>query len=658
MSAKETKRPRARAKPGTPVTGIQGRPLLSWVGKRTLSRIPTFPAQRTDRFEPNGPPAADTADWAGWPEKYPRMGLLFHGDNMEALGHLLANGFRRSVKCVYIDPPFDSGMDYVRKVTLRASAGGTKLHGHDPSVGEQVQYTDIWTDDNYLQFMHDRLLVLREMLTEDGFIVVHMNSTRVHYAKVLLDEIYGQANFRNDILVKRIKKSYVEANGVASLNEGVDYLLLYSKSPDTRMRTPLRRGPKKGRYHSFDAPGIRPNLTYDLFGKQPPFGRCWMKTEDEAKRMIAQKGLRANPQTGWPEYWLPPTDTITRDTLWDDITASAFTTGYPTEKKEEMLAILLGMLTKPADLVLDCFAGSGTTLAVAQRLGRRWVGCDINKGAVQTTARRLQGVIQEQMAKPGNGQEALIDDSGVAPCPAQLAFSVYRINDYDLRIQHNEAVALARDHLRIERNSSDPFFDGSLGGQVVKIAPFEHPLNPAVLQQLEQELKSRPGEGRDITVVCLGMEEDARKWVEKHNRTRKRGQGLNWITPIDLRTDPVHGKLFAHEPPHAETSIARAKGRIVVEITDFASPAVVERLASQQGLLKPSVADFRSFIDSVMIDPAYDGKVFNIALADLPTKKTEQVKGRYELVAPKGRTTVAVKITDVLGEEVLVKKKV
>lgn len=658
MSAKETKRPRARAKSGTPVTGIQGRPLLSWVGKQTLSRIPSFPAQRTERFEPNGPSAASAEDWVGWPKKYPRMGLLFHGDNMEVLGHLLASGFRQSVSCVYIDPPFDSGVDYVRKVTLRASAAGIQLHGHNPSVGEQVQYTDIWADDNYLQFMHDRLLVLREMLTEDGFIVVHMNSTRVHYAKVLLDEIYGQANFRNDILVKRIKKSNAKPGGVASLNEGVDYLLVYSKSPDSRMRIPQRPAPREGCYHSFDAPGIRPNLTYDLFGKQPPFGRHWMKTEDEAKRMIAQKELRAHPKTGWPEYWLPPTDTISRDTLWDDITASAFTTGYPTEKKEEMLAILLGMLTKPAGLVLDCFAGSGTTLAVAQRLGRRWIGCDINKGAVQTAARRLQGVIREQMAKPGNGQEALIADSDVPSCPTQLAFSVYRINDYDLRIQHNEAVALACDHLGIVRKSTDLFFDGSRGDQIVKVAPFEHPLNPALLQQLEQELKSRPGEDRDITVVCLGMGAEAEEWIKEHNRTRRQGQGLNWITSIDLRTDPVHGKLFAHVPPHAETTITRAKERIVVEITDFASPTVVERLANQQGLLKPSVADFRSFIDSVMIDPAYDGKVFNIALADLPTKKTEQVKGYYELAAPKRRTTVAVKITDVLGEEVLVKKKV
>lgn len=632
--------------------------MLSWVGKRILGRIPSFPAEQTESFEPNGSPSSGSEGWAGWPKGYPRMGLLFHGDNMEVLGHLLTNGFRRSVKCVYIDPPFDSGSDYVRKVTLRASSASTKLRGHDPSVGEQVQYTDIWAGDNYLQFMHDRLLALRELLAEDGFIVVHMNSARVHYVKVLLDEIYGPANFRNEIIVKRIRNSYAEATGTASLNEGVDYLLLYSKSPDTRMRTPQRHAPKEERYHHFHAPEIRPNLAYELFGQQPPFGRHWMKTEAEAKRMIEQGDLRQNPRTGSPEYRLPATDTIRRDTLWDDITASAFTTGYPTEKKEAMLAILLQMLSEPADLILDCFAGSGTTLAVAQRLGRRWIGCDINKGAVQTSARRLQSVIREQVTKPGNGQETLIVDSGVPPCPAQLAFSVYRVNDYDLRIQHNEAVALACEHLDVVRKSTDPFFDGSMGDQIVKVAPFEHPLSLVVLQQLEHELKSRPDEDRDVVIVCLGMEIKAREWIDQHNRTRQQGQGLNRITPIDLRTHPVHGKLFLHEPPQAKVRIARAKDRIVVEILDFVSTSVLERLAGQQGLLKPTVTDFRSLIDSVMIDLAYDGKVFNIALADLPTKKMDRVEGRYELAAPKRRTTVAVKVTDVLGDETLVVEKV
>ena len=95
---------------------------------------------------------------------FPKGGLLFHGDNKDILAYLLANGFRGKVKLVYIDPPFDSGANYVRKVTLRGMVSTTKLEGEGYTLGEQIQYTDIWTNDNYLQFMYERLLFLKELL--------------------------------------------------------------------------------------------------------------------------------------------------------------------------------------------------------------------------------------------------------------------------------------------------------------------------------------------------------------------------------------------------------------------------------------------------------------------------------------------------------------
>jgi DNA modification methylase len=122
---------------------------------------------------------------------------------------------------------------------------------------------------------------------------------------------------------------------------------------------------------------------------------------------------------------------------------------YPTQKPETLLERLIATSTNPGDLVLDCFIGSGTTAAVAQKLGRRWIGCDINKGAIQTTAKRLQGVMREQAqalaAANSQGELVARDDAPTAPC--QLSFSTWRVNDYDLHIQHNEAVELACQHL-------------------------------------------------------------------------------------------------------------------------------------------------------------------------------------------------------------------
>jgi adenine-specific DNA-methyltransferase len=152
---------------GKPIklTPAKGRPMLQWVGKRPLDRVTAFPAQLIERFSP-------VLDAQG-------EGLIFHGDNKDVLAWLLANGYRGKINLVYIDPPFDSGADYVRKIELRGLSS-TRLDGEMYSLGEQVQYTDIWANDNYLQFMYERLLMLKELLTEDGSLYLHCDWNKSH----------------------------------------------------------------------------------------------------------------------------------------------------------------------------------------------------------------------------------------------------------------------------------------------------------------------------------------------------------------------------------------------------------------------------------------------------------------------------------------------
>lgn len=337
--------------------------------------------------------------------------------------------------------------------------------------------------------------------------------------------------------------------------------------------------------------------------------------------------------------------------------------GFPTQKPDYLLGPVVRACSKPGGLVLDCFIGSGTTAAVAQKLGRRWIGCDINKGAIQTTAKRLQTIIQEQIEAEKKRPLALPLEEGdrnredAEPVPAQLAFTVWRVNDYDLAIQHNEAVNLACEHIGIQRTRTDAYFDGTLGKLLVKIVPFSHPLTPLDLEELKRELDARPDEDRPITMVCLGMELAAASWIEDWNRLRKGKDAVNRLAVIELRTDPKYGKFIQHEPARAKVTLAHKKEKLVVEIEDFISPTILERLSQQAGLLKPKIDDWRAMVDCVMIDSAYDGKVFKVALSDVPEKKTDFVVGRYELPAPNGKTTVAVKIIDMLGEEVIVTKE-
>jgi DNA modification methylase len=655
----------------------KGRPMLTWVGKRPLRQVTAFPAQLIETFKPDhgwaGVPSRQLA-WDDWPAAYPRGGLMFHGDNKEVLAHLLANGFRGKVKLIYIDPPFDSGADYVRKVTLRGAKGTAKIEGEGYTLGEQIQYTDIWANDNYLQFMYERLLLLKELLAEDGNIFMHCDSRKSHLLRCIMDEIFGPENFRNEIV--REKQRGGKHHVKRSLGSIHDTIFHYSKSDefiwnefrrDIPDRIILERYPyedEKGRYALADCTNYkvsRPNLTYEFLG----FYRTWKWTQEEMQRKyqegevvqvapgrVPRRKVRANPEG----------DLI--QSLWYDVPDTSTDTDYPTEKSPELIRRIIELCSDTENLILDCFIGSGTTAAVAQKLCRRWIGCDINKGAIQTTCKRLQTVILEQMEAVRKGKQLPLPPAGEGaqdngnPPPAQLSFSVYRVNDYDLAIQHNEAVNLACEHLGITRTRTDAFFDGALGKKLAKIIPFGHPLTLLDLEEIKRELGARPEEERDICVVCLGKETAADGWLEDWNRLRKQGDVPNKIEVIELRTDPRYGKFFVHQPATARVSITRDQGKIRVEIQDFISPTIIERLKQQSGLLTPQIDDWRAMVDSVMIDLAYNGEVFNVAFADVPPKKSDLVAGQYDLDAPEGETTVAVKITDMLGEEVLVTQKI
>lgn len=618
------------------------------------------------------------------------------------LAHLLANGFRGKVNLIYIDPPFDSGADYVRKVELRRMKGAAKIDGETYTLGEQIQYTDIWANDNYLQFMYERLLLLRELLDSNGVIFVHTNHERVHLIRCLLDEVFGAENFRNDIIWQRGPgKSHPEYFGRVK-----DTILFYCKGDSYLWnkqfrevseiyKRSFRKKDDRGYYVTQPLHSGKPAKDVPVWhDTKPPSGRGWaykIETLDEFER----KGLIEWSSDGVPRLkrYLSEVEGAAIQDVWDDIrdvaspeflqdffdyleTASDSGgvdvwrdmgpvldrsidhSGYPTQKPSELAERMISACCKRGGLVLDCFSGSGSTLVAAQQLGRRWIGCDINKGAIQTTAKRVQAVIGEQLEvkKSRRKQLALMEmDSEEKEIePAQFNFTTWRVNDYDLQIQHNEAVNLACEHIGIERMRADVFFDGTLGKNLVKIIPFGHPLTPLDLEELRRELEARPEEDRNITLVCLGMELAANAWIEDWNRMRKGKNAVNKIEVIELRTDPKYGKFIEHKPATARVEIKRQKDLLRVSIVDFISPTIIERLTQQAGILRPQIDDWRAVVDCVMIDTTYDGNVFNVVLADIPEKKSDLVKGDYELPTAKEGAVVAVKIIDMLGEEVLI----
>lgn len=675
------------------IAPAKGRPMLTWVGKRPLRAIPALPAQHVETFDPSEDLDRKKPNntWAEWPEPYPKGGLLFHGDNKEVLAHLLANGFRGKIHLIYIDPPFDSGADYVRKVQLRGVKGLAKMDGETYTLGEQVQYTDIWANDNYLQFMYERLILMRELLAEEGFTLVQCDHRKNHHLRCILDEVFGNDNFRNEIASRRGTTSVqAQFQDIDTLIPAYYTTLLYSKSTDSKLPL-LRRNrviTQPGKWDTLWRNHDRPTMRYELCGITPQEGQ-WRWSEARGKRAEANYAyyeknyakkmhldayildhsnatgevldmVRLGPE-GTVQCYIAPQAERLANNVWMDFPHLGSSSEYPTEKSEKMLERVIQWACNEGDIVFDSFLGSGTTAAVAQKLGRRWIGCDINKGAVQTTSKRLQSIIHSQIKeekRPKQNHLAGIEpDESRQPEPAQLGFTVWRVNDYDLQIQHNEAVHLACEYIGIERKRSDAYFDGALGKKLAKIIPFNHPLSPLDLEELKKELKARPDEDRDIVLVCLGIELAAQSWLEDWNRLR--GAGVpNKVEVIELRTDPKYAGFIQHDPASARVSIKREGQSIQIVIEDFISPTIIKRLDMEQSLFKAKIADWRSQVDCIMIDAAYDGQVFRVALSDVPARKDDLVVGTYSLPAPEASATVAVKIVDMLGEEVLIVRDV
>lgn len=663
------------------VSRAKGRPMLSWVGKKPLGRVTAFPAQHVESFSAENAaqplPATSAAatssasavDWAKWPQDLPQGGLLYHGDNKEVLAHLLANGFRGQVKLIYIDPPFDSGADYVRKVQLRGPKGTLKIDGEDYALGEQVQYTDIWSNDNYLQFMYERLLMLRELLSDGGTIWMHCDWHRSHLLRLVVEEVFGDGALLNEIVWKRT----ASRNDSKAFGHVHDTLLYLAKGIDGRTwnRQFVDYEPEyldkyysqddgDGRLYTADnltASGLRNGSSGSTWRGFSPSekGVHWKYKTEELDRLDAD-GLIYWPKggSGFPRLKRYRDELKGKpiDSIWDDLFAvnsqAEERSDYPTQKPETLLNRIILSCSNPGDLVLDCFIGSGTTAAVAQKLGRRWIGCDINKGAIQTTAKRLQGVMREQaQAQAATTQGELVPNDDAPAAPAQLAFSIWRVNDYDLHIQHNEAVELACQHLGITRTRTDPFFDGTRGTMLAKIIPLNHPLTPLDLEALRTELKNRPEEARDLLVVSLGQEHAARAWVEHHNHNRP----INKIHLIELRTDRKAGGFIKHEPMSVQARLERNGATLVVQIDDVVSPSIIARLDLQEGIFRAQIPDWRAVVDCILIDASHGGAVFNVTLADVPARKQDLVSGRYELPAPPPGSAVAVKVIDMLGEE-------
>lgn len=327
--------------------------------------------------------------------------LLFHSDNLTSVNYLLENGFEQKIDLVYIDPPFGRGEKYY----------------HRMKNVENPAFEDVFRGkiDEYLDMIYPRLEVIQKLISARGSIFVHLDWHLLHYVKVIMDEIFGYENFRNEIIIKRGRRKNLlyQFKSIDRMHVANDSILWYSKSAGTKFHHPLVKNKRNSKWMGFWSNVNRPTMRYELFGFVPERGQWkWSKARallaienykvyvgkfadiplEEYWRRTSQnmEFIRKRPSVKYPEYWIPPKTHVILDNIWTDIEAYSYSTGYDTEKHEQLLERIIGQFSRARDLVADFFCGSGTTLVVAQRLGRNWIGCDCSSTAIQVTERRLE----------------------------------------------------------------------------------------------------------------------------------------------------------------------------------------------------------------------------------------------------------------------------
>ncbi len=560
---------------------IKGFPELRWTGKRPYRSTQYYPAQLRESYG---------EEQNGWINK------IFWGDNLQVMSHLLKT-YRGQVNLIYIDPPFDSRVEYKKKVEIKG-IGKTET---DNSSFEEKQYGDIWTNDEYLQFMYERLILLRELLSDDGCIYLHCDWHKGHYLKLLMDELFGADRFINEITWYYYNKMAPKS---ACFPRTTDKILLYAKGVGYTFNT---------QYEKRDEP-VKQLVRKFVDGKA-------INARDENGNVMYKMSYEKRIDDVWRISMLQPADKVEP-------------VGYPTQKPERLIERMILASSNPSDLVFDCFMGSGTTQAVAMKLGRRFIGADINLGAIQTTTKRLLSVAKELKDSPTGMEPA--DDT------KYTGFEVYNVNNYDFFRNPVEARDLLIAALEIQPFPQSDVWDGELDGRMVKIMPVNRIATKADLKELLANLPYKTYEKRKeenpnqpverITIVCMGHEPDLKGAMEQELTDYK----------VDIQImDILRDKADLQLKRDSEAEIVREGGKLVIRA--FYPMNLMQKLSLQ----KEYVEDWRQLVDSVMIDWNYDGVVMQPAVADVPGK-SELVKGVYNI--PEDSGTIKVKITDLLSE--------
>jgi len=555
-----------------------------------------------------------------------QMNRLVWGDNLLAMQALLAQGYAGKVDLIYIDPPFLSAADYTFQLTIE----GMQVE-KEASIIERLAYTDTWEGgtDSFLDMLYPRLQLMKRLLSEKGSIYVHLDWHIGHYIKVLMDEVFGIEKFKNQVIWWYYDKFPTGGN---VLDRQHDFLLQYSKSDSYKANKVLE-------------PRVQP-------------GR-----PTEVRKKVDGKMIRIpDPETGGTTFTDGTTEKkisdVWRMPLINSMSPERF--GYPTQKPETLLERIIKASSDEGDLVADFFCGSGTTMAVAERLNRRWIGCNLDKVGLQVSRNRMvnQGAKPFLLENIGNYQRHMIYLSGSKIGEMQrIMLKLYgaepRRDRPDLGVRTFD--------------NADP--------ELVYVGYPDRPVTARKVIELAQDAQILDGSGYTKLVV-LAWDYDYNYSTEYESRKKNLKEPLrvsiqaltvppeiyNYLKKAksEADLDGLRDKIMFHEKPYLKVSkpevrdVGDGKVSIALQIERYVlmSYPIPEK---QQAELRKAIKDnFAALIDYWAVDWDYDGQTFRSTWQAI--RGNGKRAGTVPILAespelPAGKRTIAVRLVDVFGND-------
>jgi len=536
---------------------------------------------------------------------------LIWGDNKLVMASLLAE-FKGRIDLIYIDPPFDVGADFTMDVPI---GDEKETVGKDQSTLEMVAYRDMWGKgtDSYLHMMYERLSLMKELLSEKGTILVHCDQTMGHFIKMLLDEVFSADHFQNEIAWHYVK---YQMRGMSHLTSNWDRLFWYSNSKRFTFNLPT-------------IPLVEPR-------------RLLKKGWDPKSKSI--QNVRG--EDGKVQYIEMTEEKV--DDVWElpYIGAPSYErTGFATQKPEVVLERAIKMASNDGDLVADFFGGSGTTGAVAERLGRRWIMSDLGRFAIHTSRKRL---IELQRTLHEKGQP-------------YRAFDVYNLGRYERQWWQKERLKGAdEEHRKVVLGfykaevlpNPGEYLHGRKGRALVYVDGIDSILTQEEVRSVARA--AREAGAKEAHCLAWDFEMDLR--LICHEVEASEGVQMKLI-PIPRE---IMEKNRTSPPPFLEVAVLEAEainrkdGSVDIKLTKFLPSLAEVPTKELEALKERAIKSGFDFIDFWAVDfNWHEGKPFEHHWQDYRTRKDRSLKttsdAGFKKYPKPGKYTACVKVVDVFG---------